>query len=172
MVSQVALVVKNPLDNAGDLRDTDLIPGLGRSPGEGNGNPLQYSCLENSIDRGAWWTAVHGVAKNGAGMSSPKHTQVRNGRRWSADRPGKSHRSLKRSHRHHRIAPEAGKGLPWGQWGPVVRNLPFHCRGRRSDPCSGFYMPCSAAKRNPTKNRRQNNCTISPSSWFHAGLRI
>ena len=55
MVSQVALVVKNPPDNAGDLRDTDLIPGFGRSPGEGNGNPLQYSCLENLMDRGAWW---------------------------------------------------------------------------------------------------------------------
>ena len=47
--------------NAGDL---GLIPGLGRYPGEGNGYPLQYSCLENSMDRGAWWAAVHGVAKN------------------------------------------------------------------------------------------------------------
>ena len=47
--------------NAGDL---GLIPGLGRSTGEGNGYPFQYSCLENSMDRGAWWTRVHGVAKN------------------------------------------------------------------------------------------------------------
>ena len=47
--------------NAGDL---GLIPGLGRSPGEGNGNPLQYSCLENSMDGGAWWATVHGVAKS------------------------------------------------------------------------------------------------------------
>src|SRR5574337_201191 len=46
--------------NAGDL---GLIPGSGRSPGEGNGNPLQYFCLENSVDRGAWWATVHGVAK-------------------------------------------------------------------------------------------------------------
>ena len=46
--------------NAGDLGS---IPGSGRSPGEGNGNPLQYSCLENSMDRGAWWATVHGVAK-------------------------------------------------------------------------------------------------------------
>ena len=45
--------------NEGDL---GLIPGLGRSPGEGNGNPLQYSCLENSMDRGAWWATVHGIA--------------------------------------------------------------------------------------------------------------
>ena len=46
--------------NAGD---TGSIPGLGRSPGEGNGNPLQYACLENSMNRGAWWVIVHGVAK-------------------------------------------------------------------------------------------------------------
>ena len=49
--------------SAGDL---GLIPGLGRSPGVGNGNPLQYSCLENSMDRGAWWATVHGVEKNWA----------------------------------------------------------------------------------------------------------
>ena len=54
-------VVKNPPANAGD---TGSIPGSGRSTGGGNGNPLQYSCLENSIDRGAWWTPVHGVAKS------------------------------------------------------------------------------------------------------------
>ena len=47
--------------NAGDL---GLIPELGRSPGEGNGNPLQYFCLENSMDRGAWWATVHGVTKS------------------------------------------------------------------------------------------------------------
>ena len=44
-------------------RRTGLTPGFGRSPGEGNGNPLQYSCVENSMDRGAWWATVHGVAK-------------------------------------------------------------------------------------------------------------
>ena len=44
--------------------DESLIPGLGRFPGAGNGNPLQYSCLENSMDRGAWWATVHGVAKS------------------------------------------------------------------------------------------------------------
>ena len=46
--------------------DSDLIPGSERSPGEGNGNPLQYSCLENSMDRGAWWAVVHGVVKESA----------------------------------------------------------------------------------------------------------
>ena len=62
--SQEALVVKNPPANAGDVRDASSIPGLGRSPGEGHGNPLQYSCLENPMDRGAWWATVHGVAKS------------------------------------------------------------------------------------------------------------
>ena len=51
--SQVALVVENPPANAGDIRDAGLIPGSGRSPGRGHGNPLQYSCLENPMDRGA-----------------------------------------------------------------------------------------------------------------------
>ena len=54
-------VVKNPPANAGDIGDAGLIPGSERSPGSGNGNPLQYSCLENSMDRGAWQATVHGV---------------------------------------------------------------------------------------------------------------
>ena len=48
-------MVKNPPTNAGDVREVGSIPGLGRSPGEGNGNPLQYSCLENPMERGVWW---------------------------------------------------------------------------------------------------------------------
>ena len=62
--SQVALVVKNPPANAGDIRDGSLIPGSGRFPGGGHGNPFQYSCLENPMDRGAWKAIVHRVAKN------------------------------------------------------------------------------------------------------------
>ena len=57
-------VVKNPPANAGDIGDVGSIPGLGRSPGEGNGNPHQYSCRENSTDRGAWQATVYGVAKS------------------------------------------------------------------------------------------------------------
>ena len=53
-------MVKNPPANAGDTRDVGSIPGLGRSPGEGHGNPLQYSCLENPMDRGPWQATVHG----------------------------------------------------------------------------------------------------------------
>ena len=62
--TQVVLVVKNPTASAGDLRGVGSMPGLGRSPGEGNGNPLQNSCLENPMDRGAWWAIVLGVAKS------------------------------------------------------------------------------------------------------------
>ena len=61
--SQVVLVVKNSPANAGDLRDLGSIPGLGRSPGEGSGNTLQYSCLENPMDRGIWQATVHRVAE-------------------------------------------------------------------------------------------------------------
>ena len=60
----VALVVKNLPANAGDMRDAGLIPGSGRSPGGGQGNTLQYSCLENPMDRGAWQATVHRVAKS------------------------------------------------------------------------------------------------------------
>ena len=55
-------MVKNPATNAGDLKDTGLIPGSGRFPGEGHGNPFQSSCLVNPMDRGAWQATVHGVA--------------------------------------------------------------------------------------------------------------
>ena len=69
-VPQVALLVKNPLTNAGNIRNSSLILGSGRSPGGGHGNSLQYSCLGNSLDRGAWWATVHGVAKSHKGLST------------------------------------------------------------------------------------------------------
>ena len=62
--SQVALVVKNPPAKAGDSGHMGSIPGSGRSSGGGHGNPLQYSCLENPVDRGVWWATVHRVAKS------------------------------------------------------------------------------------------------------------
>ena len=67
--SQVALVVKNVPANAGDIRDIGSIPGSGRSLGGGHGNPLQYSCLEDPMDRGAWWATVYRVTKS--------HTQLK-----------------------------------------------------------------------------------------------
>ena len=64
MASQVVLVVTNPLANAGDVRDTGSILELGRSPGEGNGNPLQYSCQKKPMDSGAWWATVLRITKS------------------------------------------------------------------------------------------------------------
>ena len=58
------LVIKNLSDNAGDVREAGLILGLGKSPGGGHGNPFQYSCLENHMDKGTWGATVHGVAKS------------------------------------------------------------------------------------------------------------
>ena len=63
-VSLVAQLIKNPPANEGVTNDTGSILGLGRFLGEGNENPLQYSCLENSMDRGAWWAIVHGATKS------------------------------------------------------------------------------------------------------------
>ena len=62
--SLLSLVVKNPPADAGDKRDAGSIPGSGISPGGGHGNPFQYSCLENPLDRGTWQATVHRVAKN------------------------------------------------------------------------------------------------------------
>ena len=77
--SQVVQLVKNLPANAGDTRDVGLTPGSGRSPGEGNGNPLQYSCLEHSMDRRAWWATIHGAAKTQ--LSTHTHTHTKGG--WS-----------------------------------------------------------------------------------------
>ena len=74
--SQVPLVVKNLPANAGDERDMGLNPGSGRSPGVGNGNPLQYSCPENSMDRGAWWaTKVPGVPESDTTENTRTHSR-------------------------------------------------------------------------------------------------
>ena len=69
-------MVKNPLTNAGDARDAGLIHGLGRSPGGGNDNPLQYSCQENPKARGAGWAIVHGVTKSRVQLSIRTHHTV------------------------------------------------------------------------------------------------
>ena len=73
----MVLVVKNLPGNAGDVRDMGLIPGSGRFPGGRHGNPLQYSCLENPMDRGAWRAAVHRVAKSGTWLKKVSTHTVR-----------------------------------------------------------------------------------------------
>ena len=70
MACQVMLVIQNPPDNAGDARDLGSITGSGRSPGGGNGNPRQYTCLQNSMDRGAWWATDHEVTKSRTQLSN------------------------------------------------------------------------------------------------------
>ena len=70
MSTRGGAVVKKPPANAGDARDSNLIPELGISPGIGNGNPIQYSCLENSMDREVWQDTVRGVSKRGTGLSN------------------------------------------------------------------------------------------------------
>ena len=67
----MALVVKNLPANAGETRDTGSIPGSGRSPGGGHGDPLQYSCLENPMELGAWWATVHSGAKSWTQLKQP-----------------------------------------------------------------------------------------------------
>ena len=67
-------MVKNPPDNARNTRDVGLIPGLGRSPGERNGNLLQYSCLGNPMDRRDWWATVHRVPKSQTQLNTHTHT--------------------------------------------------------------------------------------------------
>ena len=69
-------MVKNLPANAGDIRDAGSIPGSGRSPGGGHGNPLQYSCLENPMNRGAWWATVCGVATNLDTTEATSHTHT------------------------------------------------------------------------------------------------
>ena len=73
-------MVKNPPANAGDVRDMGLIPELGRSPGGGHGNPLHYSCLENPMDRGAWWATVHRVTKSRTKLSDVAQGEMHRGR--------------------------------------------------------------------------------------------
>ena len=70
LIQEWIFLVVQMVRNLPGMQETGLIPGLGRSPGEGNGNPLQYSCLENPMDRGAWWITVHGVAKSQTGLSN------------------------------------------------------------------------------------------------------
>ena len=70
------LVVKNPPANAGDERGSVSIPESEGSPGGENGNPLQYVCLENSMDRGDWWATVHGVANSRTQLSTHTHTHA------------------------------------------------------------------------------------------------
>ena len=75
IIITILLVVKNPLASAGDERDLGSIPGWGTSPGGRHGNPLQCSCLENPMDRGAWWVTINEITKSWTGLSNPEHAR-------------------------------------------------------------------------------------------------
>ena len=76
----MTVVVKNPPASAGDIRAMGLIPRSGRSPGGEDGNPLQYSCLKNPMDRGDWWATVHGVARVGHDLETKPPPPLNNHR--------------------------------------------------------------------------------------------
>ena len=84
----MALVVKNPSAKAGDITDPGLIPGLGRSPGGGNGNPLQYSYPGTPTDRGVWWATVHGVERGQHDWSNLACRRTRGRQRCRVKDPG------------------------------------------------------------------------------------
>ena len=80
--SQAALVVKNPPANAGDPGELGSIPGSGRSPGGGHVSPLQFSCLENPMDRGVWWATVHKIAKESDTAEGAWHNGTKGVETW------------------------------------------------------------------------------------------
>ena len=127
----MVLVVKNPSANAGDTRDTGSIPGLGRSPGGGHSNPLQYSFLENPMDRGDWWATAHRVTKSQTRLkrlsssSSSKHTQ----RGFPGGASSKEPACQCGRRRFH---PLDGK-IPWRRkWQPTPVFFPGESHGQRS----------------------------------------
>ena len=108
--SQVLLMVKNLPASAGDVRDKGSVLGLGRSPGQGHGNPLQDSCLENPMDRGAWWVMVHRAAKSRTRLKrlSTQHKTFTSSQ-WAVE----------------------GSGNRWALW-PDLRGLPQLCQSEET----------------------------------------
>ena len=139
-------MIKNPSENAGDARDLALIPGSGRSPGGGHGNPFQYSCLENPMDKGAWRARVHRVTKSwtrlkrqhththihgeaemrGSLLLTPNGTELP---RWLSS---KESACQSRRQKRCRFDPWVGK-IPWRRsWQPIPVFLPGESHGQRS----------------------------------------
>ena len=112
--SLVALVVKNLPASAGDIRDAGLVPGLGRSPGGEHGNPLQYSCLENPMDRGAWLATVHRAAKSWTRLKRlSTHSRVEDKKLRTSEAEGCSPRDA------HAQPTVTVDPTAWGRWDPV-----------------------------------------------------
>ena len=129
-ISQVMLVVKNPPASAGDTGDTGSIPGSGRSPGEGNGNPLQCCCLENPMDRGAWWASVHGLTRVGRELVTKQQRSV----------------ALKG------LPASLSRGGLWHAWGSSTRSESHCCW-----PCP-HYKPTTWMKSGEQKHTQTRLC--------------
>ena len=150
-LTELALVVKNPVAKAGDIRDTGSIPGLGRSPGWGHGNPLQYSCLENPMDRGAQQDIVHGVTKSQTWLKQLSMQSVKLNWLWyilQVVQPSPLPSFITQSRVPSALTPHC---LP-----PAINNLPsYPCN------CSGHFVPIE-----PTHNVISGNWLLSPVVMF------
>ena len=147
---QVALVIKNPPASAGDVRDLGLVPGLGRSPGEGNGNPLQYFCLENPMDRGTWWTTVHGVTKGQTQLkwlSTHEYTKQTHRRRISSNGICRVRVGLSVQERSAEVLPGTPCGCRPGGL-PQLRSQAFPTQGRAEPHVANSDLWGAAAKIN------------------------
>ena len=119
-------MIKNPPANTGDLRDVGLIPGSGGSCGEGNGNPLQCSCLENTRDRGAWWAAIYRVAQSRTRLKQLSSSSEIP--RWFS---GKESACQYRRHKRCGFDPWVRK-IPWRRkWQSTLAFLPGESHGQR-----------------------------------------
>ena len=121
--SQVVLVVKNLPANAGDMSDLGSIPGWGRSPGGGHGNPLQFSCLENLMDRGAWWAKDQGVAKRRTRLKRlSMHSQEYYRRKFLVLKGRETGSSLSHLIQRGFLGRKSTSGLVWF----TIQRMPFH----------------------------------------------
>ena len=119
----MVLVAKNLPANAGDMSDIGSIPGWGRSPGGGHGNPLQFSCLENLMDRGAWWAKVCGVAKRRTWLKRlSMHSQEYYRRKFLARKGRETSSSLSHLIQRGFLGRKSTSGLVWF----TIQRMPFH----------------------------------------------
>ena len=146
-------VVKNPPANAGDARDTGSLPGLGRSPGEGNDNPLRYSCLGNPMDRGAWQATVPGVTKNQTQLNDWTHTNRH--QYWLTELLQSKGCVSTKSSQHIVGAP----GVSWIPFPPSFSFISNLCRGFHGDECL-------ASSRSISHRFSSLNTTVSSSVDF------
>ena len=136
MLHPASLVAQRVKHLPANVGDGGLIPGSGRSPGEGKGNPLQYSCLENPMNGEAWWATVHGVAKSWTRLSDSPFTFRCYTWYWETI-VNKNIRSLLSENSHPNRRQAINTKVRDFPGGPVVKTLLFQCKGCGFDPWSG-----------------------------------